>query len=795
MTTRSLIRRSLPGAAAIAISMIGLDAGKVVGRPSVCSPVASQPRPLARFASLPLRFEANTGQLDDRVRFLARGLGLAVFLTDDGATMALRTGQLERNLAMRVVGRTHVNAPHASERLATRSSYFLGNDPTRWRTDVPSFGRVTYRDVVPGVDQVFHGTRGALEYDLVVAPGVRPESIELAFDGADRVTVDDAGDLRIATGGATLVQGKPRVYQGSEGHELTVAAGYRVTGRTSVAFDIGPYDRDRSLVIDPVLAYATFLGGDGNDYGFGIAVDSAGAMYVAGSTTSSTFPTSNADQGTLTGTEDAFVTKLSPTGDALVYSTYLGGSAGAYGYGIAVDATGAAYVVGATSSADFPTKGGFDTVLGGNVDAFVAKLSPSGSSLAYSTLLGGTGNDYGYGIAVDTAGAAYLVGTTDGSDLPVVGAFQGASAGGGTDAFVAKVSPSGGALVYATYLGGTGAEAGSGIAVDSAGAAYVTGFTTSLDFPTSPATPFQALNAGNENVFVTKLAPTGSSLAYSTYLGGSQSDEGSAVAVDDAGAAYVTGSATSPDFPTASAFQKAAGAFDGTSSAFVTKMSPTGTSLAYSTFLGGSRGDMGAGVAVNAAGEAYVTGVTRSTDFPVTNAFQATYAAGGASSGTNAFVTRLAADGSTLVYSSYLGGSVGDSAQAIAAGPGGAAYVTGFTVSPDFPTVGAFDAHLTSATGANAFVAVVADTTLVPDASVGPSRDAGAGADGGSGASAESFGGGATESDGDASTGRTTFQAGGGGCSCRASRESGAEGFGWLFAVVGCVGRVGRRRS
>ncbi len=773
---------------------------------------APEARARATLARLPLRFEANAGQLDASVRYAARAEGVSLFLTDEGATLAVspRAGDAGHEaragaaVTMRVVGRTRTQAPVPSERMPTRSSYFVGSDPAGWRTDVPSYRRVAYDDVLPGVRQLFHGEAGALEYDFVLAPGARPESIEVAFDGADSVTLDARGDLAVHTPAGDLRQPRPRVYQREAGEDLAVAAGYRVTGRVTVAFDIGPYDTSRALVIDPVLAYSTFLGGSGSDFGYGIAVDGEGAMYVTGFTSSPDFPTTHPHQATLRGPDDVFVAKLSPDGTELVYSTTIGGTDGAYGYGIAVDAAGAAYVVGSTVSADYPTTAGaFQTAFGGISDAVVTKLSPSGSSLVYSTYLGGVDRDYGYGIAVDGTGAAFVVGKTIGledrfgnssDDFPTVAGGAQTTFGGGTDAFVAKVSPSGSSLVYSTYVGGSADDEGAGIALDRAGAAYVTGFTSSLDFPTAPATPYQALNNGTDNAFVTKLSPTGSAFVYSTYLGGAQVDEAAAIAVDGVGAAYVTGTTSSPDFPTLDAYQAGLASLTGGTTGFVTKLAPSGTSLSYSTFLGGSGGDYGTGIAVDASGDAFVTGTTSSVDFPTASAFQPLNEAAHTQE-TNAFVTELAPTGSTLVYSTYLGGSVGDAAQGIALGTAAPAdvYVVGFTVSPDFPTEGALQPDLASAGGDNAFVAVFGGALLAADA--GPverafANDAGrdAGTDAPSGLDA-------AEPHADASA-VIPPTVGGSGCACSMrGRGAGGDTGGPVVAMIalGLAG-LGRRR-
>jgi MYXO-CTERM domain-containing protein len=793
---------------AVVAALAGVAAACVERSPAATGSVRASPAPRT-VAAPPLGIEENRGQWDGRVLYGARAGGLSLFLTEEGTTL-VRDGAA---VTMRLIGQRPCR-PVARRRLAGSSSYLIGNDSARWVSGVPAFERVTCEEVREGVDMVLRGAGGALEYDLVVAPGASARTLEVAFDGADRVRVDGDGSLVVEAGGVTFTERPPRALQRIGGEAVSVASGYRVTGATSAAFDLGAYDETRELLIDPVLAYSTYLGGSGSDYAYAVAVDAAGAIYVTGFTSSPDFPTapSNAPyQAALRGVDDVFVTKLVPGGSGfrLAYSTFVGGSLGSYARGLAVDATGAVYVAGSTNSADFPTANALQPSIGGQSDAFVLKLAPDGTALTYSTFLGGSQNDYGYGIAIDASGSAYVVGSTDGSGpttgtdgaigpgFPLVHAVQ-PSFGGVTDAFLAKLDASGSALTYSTYLGGAMDDEGRGVAVDASGAAYVTGYTSSLDFPTGAegdaATPFQSLNGGDQNAFVTKLVPDGSAFAYSTFLGGSEVDQAHAIAVDGAGAAYVTGLATSPDFPTMSAYQSQIGSVTGGSSAFVTKLAPSGTALSYSTFLGGSGQDSGEAIAVDGAGEAFVAGSTTSANFPVVNAAQAAYGAVGNAGGSNAFVAGLLANGGDAgapLFSTYLGGSIGDLAEGVAVsgtGVGASVYVAGYTASPDFPTVAALQPALRSEGGDNAFVAVLAATAVVADASVhrgaleaGP---ADAAAPNGSGDAAEP---------GPPDAGSGIPLAAGDGCSCRAGARP-RDGLAGLAALVALAAITVRRR-
>ena len=714
------------------------------------------------YGRLPLSFEANHGQSDAQVRFLARGGGYTIFLTDDEAVLTLRKSSVvsgqssvagnrlssvvsgllagilrfpqqttdygprttESVLRMKLVGASTSAAVTGADVLPGRSNYFIGNDPKKWRTNVPSYARVKYEGVYPGVDLVYYGNQRQLECDFVLAPGADPNQIKLSFAGADGMRVDAAsGDLVLKVGDNEVRFHKPAFYQpavaavssppspsvasasGPDARHsfplsgITRHCSFVLASNNEVAFRVAGYDPNRALVIDPVLVYSTYLGGSDDDWGYGITVDSSGNAYVTGTTDSTDFPTANPFQATnnataTTGYPTAFVAKLNSTGSALVYSTYLGGSDEDVGFGIAVDSSGNAYVTGLTYSNDFPTANPFQGTclscnpsLHNSYNAFVAKLNPTGSALVYSTYLGGTHNDQGNGIAVDSSGNAYVTGWTNSSDIPTANPLQ-ATYGGNGDAFVAKLNAAGSALVYSTYLGGSSYDFGTGIAVDSSGNAYVTGETWSTDFPT--ADPFQATcsscSTGYSDVFVAKLNAAGSALVYSTYLGGSGSDYGSGIAVDSSGDAYVTGNTSSTDFPTANPLQATnkATAATGKPTAFIAELNSTGSALYYSTYLGGSSEDYGNGIAVDSSGNAYVTGYTTSTDFPTANPFQAT--CGGCTSYTDAFVAELNAAGSALVYSTYLGGSSDDYGNGIAVDSSGNAYVTGHTYSIDFPT-------------------------------------------------------------------------------------------------------------
>jgi Beta-propeller repeat len=707
-------------------------------------------RLLETYGKLPLRFEANQGQTDQQVKFLSRGRGYNLFLTGNEAVLELRKpsavsaasiiqdvqfkelllspealvgGHESRNLRpqspppttvrMNLVG-ANPKAPMVGLReLPGKVNYFVGNDPKKWRTNVSTYAKVRYKDVYPGIDLVYHGDQGQLEYDFVVAPGADPRAITLEVKtqhselGALRgqtethARIDAHGDLVLPTEGGEVRFHKPLVYQpildsGTQTSRSYIDTRYVLREGDQIGFEVAAYDAGKALIIDPVLSYSTYLGGSMDDFGNAITVDSAGNIYVTGGTTSSNFPTTpgvyqttygGADGGYQSVNGDVFVTKLSPSGSTLVYSTYLGGSGDDNAYGIVVDAAGNVYLTGGTNSSNFPvTPGVYQPTFGGLTDVFVSKLDPTGSSLLYSTHFGVAGEGIrGFGIAVDSAHSAYIAGGAGPGFPTTPGAFQTGSSAF-SSAFVMKLNPAGSAAVYSTFLSGGGIDYAESIDIDTKGNAYVTGYASSSGFPTTPG-GFQTVLGGGTDAFVTVLNPTGSGLVYSTFLGGTANDEGFKIAVDSLGKAYVTGVTASSNFPTTSgAFQATFGG--GRTDAFIAKLDPTksgSASLVYSTFLGGSGDENFQNflrdiLAVDSAGNAYVTGTTTSTNFPTVNPIQAT--AGG---GFDAYVAKLNAAGSGLIYSTYLGGSGDDFGRGIAVDSSGNVYVTGQTSSANFP--------------------------------------------------------------------------------------------------------------
>jgi hypothetical protein len=664
----------------------------------------------AQYASLPLAFEPNQGQVDGEAQFLVHhGQATTYF---DGANTTTTIG--DSRVTMSLDGANTTNFTGINQ-LESKTNYFIGNDQSKWHSDVPNFKSLLAKNVYPGIDLKYYGTNSQLEHDFIVSPGTDYKQIAFHFDGQQDLLLDDNGNLILKAGDNNLILNAPITYQQTSsvtgGAKYTVPSHFRLNNNTVTIALNSDYDHSQPLIIDPTLVYSTYLGGSGTDSGYDLTVDTSGNLYLIGQTNEADLPTSSPFQASNGGgTSDAFITKFNATGSALIYSTYLGGSGLDNGKSIAVDTSGNAYISGYTSSTNLPTSSPFQASNGGSTDAFVAKLNAAGSALTYSTYLGGTGNDYGFGLVMDSSNNVYVSGQTLSTNFPTSSPFQASNGGGSGDAFIAKFNSAGSALTYSTYLGGSGDEYGVGIALDSSNNAYITGNTTSTNFPTS--SPLQGATAGLTDTFVTKLNASGSALTYSTYLGGSAQDFGVGIAVDSSGSAYFTGYTTSSNFPTTSPFQASNGG--GTYDVFVTKLNPAGSAKIYSTYLGGSGEELSYGIAVDSFGDAYVAGNTDSTNFPVSSAYQATNA------GSNdAFVAKFNSAGSALTYSTYLGGSSNDYGYGLALDITGNAFITGQTASTNFPTAGSpFQA--TRGAGNNAFVTQLTEHAVTITGQIAP---------------------------------------------------------------------------
>jgi hypothetical protein len=660
-------------------------------------PTRASAEEAASDSDLPVAFAPNAGQTDEAVRYLARGAGYSFFFTDEHAVLSLvkTDGQAATGLALELefVG-TSPDARVEARVPASGTVNQLTSSSSDSTSDVETYQELVYRELWPGIDMVFRGDGGELKYEFHLDPGADPRDIRLDYDGASGLLLDSDGDLEIDTPLGVLNDARPVSYQASDGERVSVDSRYAVHGADEggYGFAVDDYDHNRPLVIDPAIDFSTFVGGTGSDSGRGIDVDPAGNIFVTGQTASANYPTTVGvfDRGYNNNT-DVFVTKLDSSGSAVVYSTFIGGSAFDSGNGIAVDEAGAVYVAGFSGSLNYPTTpGSFDTTQNGGSDAFVTKLDPTGSRLEYSTYLGGAGFSFegANGIAVDRGGSAYVTGFTGSAAFPTTpGAYDTTKNGTGNDVYVTKLDPAGAALAYSTFLGGTTSDTGNSVAVDGKGRAYVTGFTASADFPATPDAHDSSHNGGND-AFVTRLDSTGSGVEYSTLLGGAGGDSGQGVAVDESGTVtWVTGSTASSDYTTTPLAQDRT--YNGNGDAFVASFDRF-SMLAYSTFLGGTASDAGSGIAVDEKGKlAHVTGSTASADYPTAGlADDTSYNGGG-----DAFLASLKRSNGELVHSTFLGGTGNDVGIAVAVGADRKrAYVTGSSSSPDFPaSPGAFD--------------------------------------------------------------------------------------------------------
>lgn len=677
---------------------ISLLVGIVVGAHAMVAPRTADVAPHADVAAqlrhLPLAFEENRGQSDRRVRYVSRGSGYEVQFTTRGADIVLggQHGPRPSAIGIRVVnGRRNVE-PVASEPLPGTANHLMGDDPSGHIVDVGTFARVTYASVYPGIDLAYYGSAGQLEYDFIVAPRADPRRIRVAFDGADELALSPEGDLVLRRGAASIAMRKPVAYQEIHGARRDVTASYALAGSNRVGFHLGPYDADHPLVIDPILVLATNLWGSVA----GVALDSSRNIYVAGTIAAAGLPATGGYQTQLAGKQDAYVAKLNPAGTSVIYATYLGARrATTSGLGVAVDAAGSAYVTGTTDATAFPitpgayrasgstfvtklapagnalvystfvtatvsamvvdgagsvymtgttgaletTPGAFQATSIGSVAAYAAKLNATGSAMAYATFIGGSADDAGKGIAVDANGSAYVVGFTRSANFPTANAVR-ATLSGASDAFVAKVNPTGTALEYSTYLGGSGDERGFAIAVDAAGQAYVTGWTKSTDFPRTSGVFQPSIGYPDpaiSNAFVTKLNSAGTGLVYSSYLGGKwcftstvyaclamfEPDEGidvgTSIAVDASGHAYVGGYATSTEFPLVDSLQAMSADGDGWHIPLVAKVAPAGDRIVFATVLGAKvQGGTLRQLAIDGQGGAVVAAETPGALFPLT---------------------------------------------------------------------------------------------------------------------------------------------------------------------------------
>ena len=724
----------------------------------------------AQFGNLPLWFEAGSP-----AQFTAHASDSEFSITPAGAEFTLaKTGGETAACQLQFVGANPSARISGDAPLTGKINYFFGSNPNQWRAGVPSFSQVRVENLYPGVNVVYYGNRQKLEYDFNLAAGVNPSVIALHFAGAEKISVDAQGALVINFKSGKVTQHLPLAYQTVSGTRQEIAASYKILDAHTAVFALGDYNRNEALVIDPVLSYSSYFGGNLGEIGWAIAVNTNnGSIYVAGQTFSTkdtnnsylTFSTPGAYQTNYNGGKqagDAFVARFDMESDAdgaatnlsLIYATYLGGSADDAAYAIAVDPSGNAFIAGATISTNFPVK---NPIASGNkingkidphlkaypTDAFVTELDPSGSTLLYSTYIGGNSSDAAYGITLDSDDNAYLTGFTYSTNFPVTpnGKYQSLQCSNtfyiNANAFVSEISTSGPALIYSTYLGGTNFDEGRAIAYNS-GKVFVAGYTTSTNFPVTnflAKMDFVYTNITyktNHDVVTTNVAvwtnyfsggllnnstnkknsasdafvtafdttvQTDWTLLYSTYLGGTNDDRANGIAADANGNAYVAGYTCSTNFPNTTFGLVSSYVFTNNlryvnaTNGFLTQIlyNPgTNATIGYSSMFGGKGVDVANGVALDPDGNAYVIGSASSTNFPVT-----TNNIGGDLSATNHYIKKrfksdvvviaFNPDASALLYSFYLGGVDNDYGNAIALDQYANAYLVGQTLSTNFP--------------------------------------------------------------------------------------------------------------
>jgi hypothetical protein len=633
---------------------------------TLLSPSFAKVPPLGAYEKLPLSFEPNRGQAGAGTLYLARGNGYLLSLEASSSKITLRHKDKSAQISSRLVGSSKSPRLEALDPLPGHSNYFRGQDPSKWVSGVPNFARVRATGVYPGIDLIYYGNQNRLEYDFVVAPGADPNAIRLRFDGVRSLRTDTLGNLILSTPAGDIIQQKPAIYQTLGGERQAVEGRFVIQGRRTVAFELAAYDRSRSLVIDPVLVYSSFLGNGYQDEGNALAVDAAGNLYLVGDTFSVTY-----------GDSDIMIRKISPDGSAFLYTADMGGSDNDFGTGVAVDPSGSVYVCGYSASVDFPiSANAFQNGNAGNNNAIAVRLDPTGAVI-FSTYIGGSYDDRANALALDNQGNVYLTGGAVSVDFPVsAGAFQTQNRGG-LDCFVVEFDSQGNGI-FSTFIGGGSDDQANGIAVDSQGNSYITGQTLSDSFPQVNAS-FQHSRHGGNDAFVTELSADFTHLVYSTFAGGGSDDIGYGIAVNPAGAAYVMGTTSSSDFPTTSgAYQRG---YNGSADMFVLAYSANGQNLMFSTFLGSHGVEDGNGIALDNANNVYVVGDTNSDQYPVTSDAVQRNRKGGF----DAVFSILDPTGSRLMYSTFFGGSGDDTGSAIAVDPFGNVYLTGITISFDYP--------------------------------------------------------------------------------------------------------------
>jgi hypothetical protein len=703
---------------------------------SILADAAARQEGFGTKSQSPFYFIPNKGQVDSKVLFYHSGNNGKAFFTRDGITITVEkpdtlvnddptklSFKSSKRIPLKLesfrlipLNMLNTGSVYAEELLPGKVNYLFKEKKT---LNIPTYKKVRYGQVQENVDLVFYGNEGDLEYDIVINPGGDPSKVRFALEGIQGLRIDQNGNLLIHLKEGILTQEKPRLYQEKEGKLSEVTGAFKIlakNGRYEFGFDIGKYDKNRSLIIDPIINYATYFGGGSDETNGASTLDSSGNIYLTGNTLSTDYPTLIPLQGALAGGTDAFITKLSPDGSTLIWSTYLGGSGDEFQTRLSVDASEDLWLSGATNSIDFPTQGAYQSSNGGGIDVYIARISSDGTTLEYSTYLGGSGDEQQTSPLFDTLGNFTMVGFTLSPNFPTTPGSYDITCGtdgtcnfdvvagfGWEDLFVTKFSSDGTSLIYSTFIGGSGGDFTFDAAVDGTGSTFIHGGTSLntfgiADFPIVNA--YQpTFGGGFFETFLLNLDASGSSLLFSTYFGGSGNDFPSDIDLTSTGI-VICGRTFSTDFPVQSPLQgSSAGGEDG----FLSKFSLNGTSLLYSTYLGGTGSERIRQVLVDGNDDFWVAGITNSSDFPLQNAIQSNF--GGV---IDAYISKISADGSSLLFSSYIGGSQEDQGFNLNSDSSGGIYLSGFTSSHDFPTANAI--QLDNAGGFDAFVVRLVDS-------------------------------------------------------------------------------------
>lgn len=682
----------------------------------------------AKIASMPLLFIPNEGQFNDNVSFQAQSSpDQVITVFENGIEFSQSAGNETTpvepvfmmldgaNKDTKIIGINQVNGT---------ANYYYGSDPSAWVTGIALSSGVEYADIYPGINLTVSGKGGILKSEFTALPGADPSQIVLQYQGQDSITLNaTSGDLVIKTAGREIIDEAPFAYQDINGTRKTVDCSYTIGQNNTVTFAVGAYDTSYPLVIDPVMRYSLYFGGDGRDQGNNIKVDNDGYAYFIGTTWSDHLKYfKNHEQGQSGqmsaqglapgsiqpyfggGDKDAFIVKINPDGTDLVYISYIGGSGTDEGTGLIIDNEGYTYITGGTNSPDFPTENAFRNKISGGYDAFVTKFDPNGKDIVFSTYLGGTSDDFGFALGIDDKKNVFITGQTKSWDYPVVNRYQLSPFGGLGDAFVTKLTAEGNAIVYSNFIGGSAYEAGSAITIDANGYACIIGQTESPNFPVIK--PYQAQLKGSFDAFVTKFDPEGKyPAAYSTYLGGKEWDDGKGIITHPDGRLTVVGDTKSTDFPTVSPIQSS---LHGLQDGFITTLNPEGSNLTQSTFFGGSKVDSISGIAVDNKSNIFVIGTSDSSDIPVASAYQSKIAGK-----SDVILAKFDPAISQIVYCTYLGGADIDEGRGVAVTGEGDAYLTGYTNSKNFPKVWPYQQNFGDG-DRDAFVAVISEHDMIP---------------------------------------------------------------------------------